>query len=224
MNSMSKHRNLRLVVGFLVIAASAGIGQVNTLKPGDAVEHHLSSDQTLRQWSRDSKTAEDVKIVKVCRVAALCKMRYTDGRTPRMRVRNLVMPLRREDENIPISESFTRQIREALDNLRDKHAVTVRFIGYTDDGPLTGPDQSTFGDQLALSKARAQRVALAMQKTLGLPASAIESEGRGASRPVASNETEQGRALLRDQVENKALRPPARSAKTQTARRRKQLA
>src|SRR5215469_11653745 len=194
---MSKHRNLRLVVGFLVIAASAGIGQVNTLKPGDAVEHHLSSDQTLRQWSRDSKPAEDVKIVKVCRVAALCKMRYTDGRTPRMRVRNLVMPLRREDENIPISESFTTQIREALDNLRDKHAVTVRFVGYTDDAPLTGPDQSTFGNQLALSKARAQRVALAMQKTLGLPASAIESEGRGASRPVASNDTVQGRALNR---------------------------
>ena len=194
---MSKHRNLRLVVGFLVIAASAGIAQVNTLKPGDAVEHHLSSDQTLRQWSRDSKPAEDVKIVKVCRVAALCKMRYTDGRTPRMRVRNLVMPLRREDENIPISESFTRQIREALDNLRDKHAVTVRFVGYTDDAPLTGPDQSTFGNQLALSKARAQRVALAMQKTLGLPASAIESEGRGASRPVASNDTAQGRALNR---------------------------
>ena len=197
MNSMSKHRNLLLVVGFLVIAASAGIGQVNTLKPGDAVEHHLSSDQTLRQWSRDSKPAEDVKIVKVCRVAALCKMRYTDGRTPRMRVRNLVMPLRHDDENIPISESFTRQIREALDNLRDKHAVTVRFIGYTDDAPLTGPDQSTFGNQLALSKARAQRVALAMQKTLGLPASAIESKGRGASRPVASNETVQGRALNR---------------------------
>ena len=194
---MNKHSNLLLVVGFLVIAASAGIGQVNTLKPGDAVEHHLSSDQTFRQWSRDSKTAEDVKIVKVCRVASLCKMRYTDGRTPRMRVRNLVMPLRREDENIPISESFTRQIREALDNLRDKHAVTVRFIGYTDDAPLTGPDQSTFGNQLALSKARAQRVAHAMQKPLGLPASAIESEGRGASRPVASNETVQGRALNR---------------------------
>jgi flagellar motor protein MotB len=194
---MSEHRNLLLVVSFLVIAASAGIGQVNTLKPGDAVEHHLSSNQTLRQWSRDSNPAEDVKIVKVCRVAALCKMRYTDGRTPRMRVRNLVMPLRREDENTPIPESFTRQIREALDNLQDKHAVTVRFIGYTDDAPLTGADQSTFGNQLALSKARAQRVALAMQKTLGLPTSAIESEGRGASRPVASNETVQGRALNR---------------------------
>ena len=31
---MSKHRNLPLVFGFLVMAASAGLGQVNTLKPG----------------------------------------------------------------------------------------------------------------------------------------------------------------------------------------------
>src|SRR5579864_5688829 len=194
---MSKHRHLLLIVGVVVMAASAGIGQVNTSKPGDAVERHLSSDQTFRQWAHDSKPADDVKIVKVCRVEALCKMRYTDGRTPRMRVRNLVMPLRCKDENIPISDAFTRQIKEALDNLRDKHAVAVRFIGYTDDAPLTGRDQSTYGNQLALSKAMAHRVALAMQKTLGLPASVIESEGRGASRPVASNETAQGRALNR---------------------------
>jgi flagellar motor protein MotB len=192
---MSKHRHLLLIVGLLVMTTSASIGQVITSKPGDAAERHLSSDQTFRQWSHDSNPG--VKVVKVCRVQALCKMRYTDGRTPRMRVRNLVMPLRYEDENIHISDAFTRQVREALDNLRDKPAVTVRFIGYTDDAPLTGREQSTYGNQLALSKAMAQRVALAVQKTLGLPASAIETEGRGTSRPVASNETAQGRALNR---------------------------
>ena len=114
-----------------------------------------------------------------------------------MRVRNLVVPLRYEDENISISEAFTRQVREALDNLRDKRGVTLRFIGYTDDAPLTGRDEQTYGNQLSLSKAMAQRVALAMQEKLGLPASAIESDGRGASNPVAPNETVQGRALNR---------------------------
>src|SRR5205807_10412587 len=48
-----------------------------------------------------------------------------------------------------------------------------------------------------LSKARAHRVALEMQKILGLPALAIESDGRGASQPLASNETAQGRTLNR---------------------------
>src|SRR5262249_11396654 len=60
-----------------------------------------------------------------------------------------------------------------------------------------GRDQSLYGDHVSLSKARAQRVALAMQEILGLPASAIESDGRGASRPIASNETAPGRMLNR---------------------------
>jgi flagellar motor protein MotB len=130
-------------------------------------------------------------------VETVCKMRYKEGETPRMRVRNLVAPLRFEDETTPISEAFTKQVRQAVENLRDKQGVTVRFIGYTDDAPLTGRDETTYGNHLSLSKASAHRVALAMQETLGLPASAIESDGRGTLQPLASNATEQGRTLNR---------------------------
>jgi flagellar motor protein MotB len=194
---MSKLRHLLLIVGFLMMTPAAGIGQVNTAKPGEPVERHLSSDQTFREWSHESNSTDETKLIKVCRVQAVCKMRYREGQTPRTRVRNLVAPMRYEDENTPISDAFTRQVRQALDNLRDKRGVTVRFIGYTDDAPLTGLDESNYGNHLSLSKARAHRVGLAMQEILGLPASAIESDGRGASRPIASNETAQGRALNR---------------------------
>jgi flagellar motor protein MotB len=194
---MSKQRQLLLILGSLIMAVPAGIGQVNMVKPGEPVERHLSSDQTFREWSHDSNPTDDVKRIKVCRVETVCKMRYKEGQTPRTRVKNLVLPLRYEDETVSISDAFTRQVRQALDKLRDKQGVTVRFIGYTDDAPLTGRDESIYGNQLALSKARAKRVALAMQQVLGLPASAIESDGRGASHPVASNETAQGRALNR---------------------------
>ncbi len=194
---MSKLRHLLLIVGLLMMTAPAGIGQVNTAKPGEPVERHLSSDQTFREWSHDSNSTDKTKLIKVCRAENVCKMRYREGQTPRMRVRKLVAPLRYEDENTPISDAFTSQVRQALDNLRDKRGVTVRFIGYTDDAPLTGLDESTYGNHLSLSKARAHRVALEMQKILGLPASAIESDGRGASHPLASNETAQGRTLNR---------------------------
>ncbi len=241
MNDMNKHRHLRLIFGFLMMAASTAAGQINapasqvntaaspfnspfnttaspfnaatgpfnagqvntptgpfkTAKPGEPVERHLSDDQKFREWSLDPKVADDIKRIKVCRVETVCKMRFKEGETPRMRVRNLVVPQRYGDEDIPISEAFTRQIREAFDNLRDKRGMTVRFVGYTDDGPLTGRDEQTYGNHLSLSKARAQRVALAMQEKLGLPASAIESDGRGSSHPVASNDTVQGRALNR---------------------------
>src|SRR6266567_3633563 len=194
---MSKPRQLLLIVGSLIMAVPAGLGQVNMVKPGEPVERHLSSDQTFREWSHDSNPTDDVKRIKVCRVETVCKMRYKEGHTPRTRVRNLFLPLRYDDDTVPISDAFTRQVRQALDNFRAKQGVTVRFIGYTDDAPLTGRDESIYGSQLALSKAKANRVALAMQKILALPASAIESEGRGASHPVASNETAQGRALNR---------------------------
>jgi flagellar motor protein MotB len=189
--------HLLLIVGFLMMTAPAGIGQVNTAKPGEPVERHLSSDQTFREWSHESNSTDETKLIKVCRIQAVCKMRYREGQTPRTRVRNLVTPLRYEDENTPISDAFTKQVRQALDNLRDKRGLTVRFIGYTDDAPLSGVDASTYGNSLALSKARAHRVALAIQKVLTLPASATESDGRGASHPLASNETAQGRALNR---------------------------
>ncbi len=205
MNSMSKHRRLRLIVGFLVMTASGAAGQVTTAKPGQPVERHLSTDHPAlagREWSHEADPAgrDNVKRIKVCRVETVCKLRYREGHTPRTRVRNLVVPLRYEDDpgdGGTISEAFTKQVRQALYNLRDKQGVTVRFIGYTDDAPLTGRDQSTYGDHLSLSKAKAHRVALAMQGALELPASAIESDGRGASYPVASNETAQGRALNR---------------------------
>src|SRR6266851_3468949 len=194
---MSKQRHLLLIAGLLLMTAPAAVGQVSTAKPGEPVERHLSSDQTFREWSHDSKPTGETKLIKVCRAETVCKMRYREGNTPRMRVRNLVVPMRYEDETTPISDAFTKQIRQALDNLRDKRGVTVRFIGYADDAPLTGPDESTYGNHLSLSKARAHHAALAMQEILGLPASAIESDGRGASHPLASNETAQGRRLNR---------------------------
>ena len=50
---MSKQRHLLLMTGFLLMTARACIGQVNTAKPGEPVERHLSSDQTIREWSHD---------------------------------------------------------------------------------------------------------------------------------------------------------------------------
>jgi flagellar motor protein MotB len=196
---MSMQRHLLLIAGFLMMTALASIGQVNTAKPGGPVERHLSSDQTMKEWAQahDSNRTDDFKRIKVCRVENVCKMRYKEGQTPRTRVKNLVMPLRYEDGNVPISDAFTKQLQQALNTLRDKQSVKIRFIGYTDDAPLAGRDESLYGNQLSLSKARAQRVALAMQKILGLPASAIESDGRGASHPLASNATVQGRTMNR---------------------------
>jgi len=101
--------------------------------------------------------SDDIKRIKVCRMETVCKLSYQEGHARRAKVKNLVVPLRYEDETTPISEEFTAQVRQALSNLQDRQNVTVRFIGYSDDAPLTERNARIYGDHVTLSKARARR-------------------------------------------------------------------
>jgi flagellar motor protein MotB len=140
---------------------------------------------------------EEFKRIKVCRIETVCKLRYREGHARRARIRNLVAPLHFGEGLVGVSEDFVRQIGEVLHDLRDKGNVTVKFIGHTDDVPLTGRADRIYGTHLSLSKARAHRVALAIQEALELPTDAIASDGRGSTQPVASNQTARGQALNR---------------------------
>jgi len=141
--------------------------------------------------------AQKLNRIKVCRKETVCKLRYKKGTAKRARLRNLVPPLRLELGQSEIPAEFIRQINEVLKNLRGKKNLLVRFIGHTDNLPLTDRQQRIYGKHLALSKARARRVALGVADALGLPNTAVGSDGRGETRPVSSNDTEKGRSLNR---------------------------
>jgi uncharacterized repeat protein (TIGR01451 family)/fimbrial isopeptide formation D2 family protein len=146
---------------------------------------------------QDVVVHEDIKRVKICRTETVCKLRYQEGQAKRARVKNLIAPLHYADENVQLSEDFVGQIGQALHDLRDKQHVTVKFIAFTDDAPLSERAQRIYGTPLALSKAIAHRVSLSVKDALALSTAAIASDGRGALRPIASNETDRGRALNR---------------------------
>ncbi len=139
----------------------------------------------------------EIQRIKVCRMETVCKLRYVEGHARRARVQNLIPPLRFDDESIDVSADFVERVRESFDNLAEKQNVVVKFVGYTDDGPLTGRMARIYGDHVGFSTARARRVALAVQDGLGLTTAVIESDGKGATRPLGSNQTAQGRALNR---------------------------
>jgi len=139
----------------------------------------------------------EIRRVKVCRMETVCKLRYIDGHARRARVQNLIPPLHYHDESIEVSPQFVDQVRQALENLGDKGNVVIKFVGYTDDQPLAGRTERIYGDHIGLSKARARRVALALQEDLELPTANVQSDGKGAAKPIGSNDTVKGRALNR---------------------------
>lgn len=138
-----------------------------------------------------------VNRVKVCRTETVCKMRYKEGQIHRVRVKNLVAPLQYDAGTVTVPEEYLQQVRQSLANLRGKDHLAVKFVAYTDSTPLEGRDERIYGDHLGLSKAVARRVALSVHDALKEPGIAVESDGKGDSHPVASNDTPQGRAQNR---------------------------
>ncbi len=155
----------------------------------DEVRERVAQEEVL--------VPHEIKRVKVCRVETVCKLRYREGHAHRARVQNLIAPLHFDEESIDVSEDFVASVRQAFRDLGDKQNVVATFVGYTDDAPLTGRTERIYGTHTGLSKARARRVALAVQDSLNLPTASIESDGRGTEKPLGSNETDRGRALNR---------------------------
>lgn len=147
----------------------------------------------------DKKVTEEQKTrrIKVCRVETMCMLHYKEGHSRRAVLKNLVPPMHYDDGELEVPAKFIEQLQQALQNLKDKSNVQMRFIGYTDDSSLNGRDERIYGNKVGISKAIARRVALAVQDAMHLPNSAIASTGKGAAFPVASNSSEKGQGLNR---------------------------
>jgi len=90
-------------------------------------------------------------------------------------------------------EQTLAKIAPTLSNLPGQQIIVQ---GFTDNVPIGGELRSRFPSNLELSSARADDVARYLTSK-GVPQGTISAQGFGETRPVASNDTPQGKAKNR---------------------------
>jgi len=83
------------------------------------------------------------------------------------------------------------------DSLQNVQGMQIRVVGHTDNRPIRKEYLWKFPSNWELSSARAAAVVGFLQRECGLDPKSFEVVGRSFYRPVASNETDEGRAQNR---------------------------
>jgi chemotaxis protein MotB len=94
----------------------------------------------------------------------------------------------------PAGVRVLQQIGDILKSAADKD---IQVEGYTDNVPIRGSLAQQFPSNWELSTARANTVLHFLQDKAGIPGERLSAVGYGEYRPIASNDTPEGRALNR---------------------------
>src|SRR5262245_53878857 len=160
-------------------------------KAGNSADRLLPSDQPFRRWSQDPKQRETEAADKLEQREVMAEGVKT------VKLTDVVPPIRFASGVAQIPSSSVEKLRRTLDSMRSLPNVRVHLVGHTDDQPLSPTLERVFGDNEGLSEERAGEVAEYLKQVLALPAESISFAWAGATKPIASNATEQGRAQNR---------------------------
>ncbi len=94
----------------------------------------------------------------------------------------------------PEGVKILKEVSELLKNVPDKH---FRVEGHADNVPIGPSLQEKFPSNWELSKARATSVVRYLIEEGGLDSASLSVVGYGDTKPIASNETEEGRKVNR---------------------------
>ncbi|MDJ0851480.1 MAG: OmpA family protein [Myxococcota bacterium] len=182
---------LLLLLGLCLVASAAGAETVVEASPGANVERHLSSEVTPREWSQDPER------LRTDLGDRLEEREVLSDQAETVKLTNVVPPIRFASGVADIPPTYVERLRGVLDGMRHLPNVRLHLVGHADDQPLSESLAGVYGDNTGLSEERAGEVAEFLQAALGLPPEAISFSWAGASQPIASNATEEGRALNR---------------------------
>ena len=113
-------------------------------------------------------------------------------------VQGIIDPVYFSSGQASINNSELEKLRQAIRHYsKEFGSVKVEVIGHTDSMRLSARSEALYGDNQKLSKFRAQEVANHLSRFLRLNSSDLVVIGKGYENPVASNDSEEGRALNR---------------------------
>ena len=190
---MSMRHTIRCLLSLPVLLAAVQVmaSNVDETALGEVVERHLDVDVGVTQWVQDPDriaTEEGDTI----------ELRETvNDALETIKLANLVDPIRFESGVANIPASTVVSLGAILERMQDRLNVRLHLIGHADNQPLSPRLVAIYGDNLGLSRERAGEVAEYFQTALALPPEAMSYEWFGDTVPIASNATEQGRALNR---------------------------
>jgi chemotaxis protein MotB len=98
-------------------------------------------------------------------------------------------------EGLDQIENVAELLTDVADDIPDSIDWIIRVDGHTDDQQIAPGGE--FDSNWELSQARALSVVLYMTEELGIPPNRLAAAGFGEYRPIATNETPQGRAQNR---------------------------
>ncbi|WP_455375944.1 OmpA family protein [Kaarinaea lacus] len=90
-----------------------------------------------------------------------------------------IKPVYFENGKAVIPADYAKVLQRAMDDIKEKGNVRLRFIGYTSNKRLSRRTAMVYGDDIGLSTARARRAMQVIQQQMGLNDKQVEFEGRG---------------------------------------------
>jgi len=96
---------------------------------------------------------------------------------------------------VELDEHDRQVMQQIADLIRNSADISMTFVGYTDDVPVAAG--SKYANNIELSVGRAQAVAAYLQSHIDIDGAQIFISGRGENDPLASNDSEAGRAKNR---------------------------
>lgn len=98
---------------------------------------------------------------------------------------------------IELTASLQKDLTELAAQLKDKQNLQIKIVGHTDSHQLSPANAAIYGDNNGLGQARAKETALYLAGLLEIPPKQIETDTHGPFKPIADNDSAEGRAKNR---------------------------